>query len=527
MRRVRRLQRDREVDDVGEVLVSGHHDVVGLRAVDRIPGEVRGARLVDAHRRRPVRRGSRRERRRRAQVAGVRSRVAEGRLADAVDLGRRALDLAAVRVAVGASHHLDAVGVAVDEALVVLVGRRRVGSAARLRSAPARRERRPGRHGRHRRLPGVHARIAPVAEAAHVRGDLDVVGRRAGHRVPGDQRRARVEHRGQRVEVGRRVGGVVAHVQVRDRRRDRVEVLLEDRRVGVPDAGVAVRVDRPHAPVVGLRVREDVDRRVGRAEHVAVTADLRAGGEVRRVVRLDLVLHRARDGVPGEDRVEDRRRRRHVHVGRRRPRPGERADDRADALVQLGVLRHDGPVVAAGRERTRDRVRGRARLDRLAAVGHREGAERRVGRDVDQVLVGAGHRRPAQHERRGRVRALGSVARGLRRRLGRPRLAQGARLRPGTGRVVHVQRADVPVVRAVRQRLVGCSERVQRLERGVAIELDRRVEAGVGRQLELVVGGVLDRLPGEGGDRVGDRALGGRNDRRRREPLGLLRRGLG
>ena len=131
---------------------------------------------------------------------------------------------------------------------------------------------------------------------------------------------------------------------------------------------------------------------------------------------------------------------------------------------------------------------GARRADRVAPVGYGEGAEPRVGGDVDAVLVRARHRAPVEHQRRGGERDERAAHRAE--QLGPRRPALGDRApRPAARVALEVDRPDAPVVGAVGQRLVDRGRRVAGLERALA---DDRAEAGVRRELELVAVGALD-----------------------------------
>ena len=384
-------------------------------------------------------------------------------------------------------------------------------------------ERRPGGH---RRLLHVRRRGGPEACAAGVRGDLDLVARSARHAIPDDHRRMRGEAvreivilvRGDRV-----VRGVVAHVEVLDARpgdragrRDLVERLVEGRAV-VPDPRIALRVERTNAPVVDV-VEEDGRRGERSGDARSAAADLRAGREVRRGVDLELVARGAGNRAPREARVVDlgvRVQVLHLRRGHRRPEPGERGDRRRDAAVTLGVHRRDAPVVRAGRERRGDRGRGGGDVRRalrvvLVRVAEDERAEAHVARDRDEIVRGARDSRPAEHDGLGRVGERGAGARALQRGLQIPELPERARLGPLRAPARGVRRAHAPVVRAVRDRLRQRRTRVPREEVVLAGAEHRRVHAGVGADLELVLVDARDRRPSEGREKLDDRAGGWR-----------------
>ena len=161
---------------------------------------------------------------------------------------------------------------------------------------------------------------------------------------------------------------------------------------------------------------------------------------------------------------------------------------RAPALQTAGIDRCDRPVVGVRAESGRDRERGGRDLERLAGIGHGVPGELRILRDRDLVLDRMRRRRPAHHERHGRVGDLGAAPRGQQLRLVRPLLADLAHARPAAGSLVGVDRAHPPVVVAVEERLVDRCGGVERVERRQV-----RAEAGVRRELELVASGARTR----------------------------------
>ena len=196
---------------------------------------------------------------------------------------------------------------------------------------------------------------------------------------------------------------------------------LRERRAGVPDAGIPGGVQCANAPVVGV-VLEDDRRRVRVADHGTGAADLRARREVDGGVDLELVPRRAGDRIPREQRIEHLRRREHVvdpSSCARRPGPRERLHRRGRAAMPLGIHRRHAPVVGARRQERRA-----GRVDRSGRLGLRadERAERRIGRDRDDVLRRPRNRRPAQHQRMRGVHHDRAVRRRLQRRRRRPRL---------------------------------------------------------------------------------------------------------
>ena len=338
-----------------------------------------------------------------------------------------------------------------------------------------------------------------MIDAGVVVPDVDLVAGSPRNGIPGDDRQLRLVAGCAVVGIGTRVARV-AHVQVLDPRLVQERVVGErlfERRSLVPVSGVAVGVDRSYAPVVGV-VRESLlggegrrDRPVGR-----VAADLGVSlGEIGDRVDLDLVLRCTGDRIPRELRNEQLGFGCGVlNVGcrRRRPLPGEGAGLGRLALVPLRVDGGDGPVVRVrGKEERRRSVR-RLGLERITVASH-EGGEVRIGGNGDVVLRRAGDRRPPEHERLvGEGDRRGVVGGGEDRRV-RPELFDLTGLRPAGGVAVGVDRLHAPVVRAVRNRLVGSRPRVLR-----PVDLvDGRVEGRVRREDEVVLVGARDRVPGE------------------------------
>jgi len=366
-------------------------------------------------------------------------------------------------------------------------------------------------------------RVRPVAGRPGIGHNLDLVARRAGHRVPADDGDFGLVPRSN-IHVGTRVGEVVAHPQVldaraRDRagRRDLVERLGE-RLPLVPDARVAVGVEGADSPVEDV-VLEDLRRRERGGDAGAAAADLRARREVGGGVDLDLVTRCPRDRIPGEAWVVGLRRGVQIlEVGRSRggPEPVERGHGSGDAAVPLGIHRHDAPVIGAGRQRRGDggRVGGDVRRASgvvLIRVVQDERAEGRVARDGDQVVRSPGYARPVEDDGIRRETERRTRARALERRLQVPLLAERARLRPGRDLAGSVRRAHTPVVRPVRDCLEECRARVAREEVVLARTQDRRVHAGVGADLELILVRALDGRPGHGGEELDYCTVGGRD----------------
>ena len=207
-----------------------------------------------------------------------------------------------------------------------------------------------------------------------------------------------------------------------------------------------------------------------------------------------------------------------------RPGPGEGLHGRRNASVVLRVHRRHAPVVRARRkEECAGRVRGPGGLDALLAADR--GAELRVARDRHQVFRGMWHCRPTEDERVGRVRDDCPVCRRLQGRRERPALAQLPRRRPRGDRAVRAHCADTPVVRAVRDRLLQGRPAVAGEELVLALAENRRVEAGVGRELELVPRGAGDGAPRE--RRKGLRARACDGSQRARRDKRRARRGCG
>ena len=312
---------------------------------------------------------------------------------------------------------------------------------------------------------------------------------------------------------------MVAHAQVLDARargwRHLVERLRE-RRAGVPDARIPARVECTDAPVIGV-VLEYHRRCVRGADHRIGATDLRAGREIDGGVDLELVPRRAGDRIPREQRIEHLRRSEHVvDPGgcARRPGPQERLHRRGRAAMPLGVNRRHAPVVRPGRQE-----RGARRVHRAGRFSLRahERAERRIGRDRDDVLRGPRDRRPTQHERVRGMHHDRAVRRRLKRRRRRPRLHDRARRTPRRRCAVRLQRPHAPPVGAVRDRLLERRARVARRELIFAAAEHGRVHPAVGGELELIPVGLRDGSPRERRQRVDDEAARRRDGRRRRK----------
>ena len=510
--------REAVVHDRGEVRVLRDDHEVALHAGDRIPGEVRRVGHVRPAGGIDVVAGARV-----AQAAGgLRRRVVRelegGPAAGAVvEVRPVAVDVVVGRVAVGARVDAGAIRSG-DEHHVLVCHCHGIGIG--LDVVPTVAERRPGVHGRED-VPVVVVRgSAPVAVAHLVRRDVDLVARGAMHLIPRYDRGIGLVPVGARVLVDARIVLVVAHVQVLDAgRRDRWDVVerLLEHGPDVPHACVVVGIDRAHAPVIRV-VLEDLRRRERGRDRRAVAADLRADREVRGGVDLDLVARGARDRVPGELRIVDLGRRIEVGHGRgghRRPDPVEVRDRAGNAPVSLGVDRDDAPVVHPGCERRGDCGRGGGDVRRpvrvvLVVVAEDDRRERLVGRDGDEVLGRARNARPAEHHRIGREGQRLTVAGRLLGGRQVPELRERADVTPPGDGAVDGDRADAPVVGAVRRRLGQRRARVLSEEVVLAATEDATVHPSVHGDLELVLVRVGDGRPGESRHELERRAVGGR-----------------
>jgi hypothetical protein len=152
-----------------------------------------------------------------------------------------------------------------------------------------------------------------------------------------------------------------------------------------------------------------------------------------------------------------------------------------------------------------------------------ERPERGIGGDRDEIFPRAGNRRPRQLHRGRRVDD-GCPADGADEvRRGAPELLDRSSLRPRRRATAGRQRADAPPVGPVRDGLLQRPACVLRQELILAAAEDGGVEAGIGCDLELVLIGGRDRLPGESRQRIDDGA--GRRRQRRRRGESRLGRG--